>query len=428
MITIKATGDTTLYTAGKYCEEDILVQVPEGGADLPELTNEGTSADLLLGKELIDSNGNVVTGTIPTKTQSDLTVNGAIVSIPSGYYASSATKSVSTATQATPSITVDSSTGLITTTATQTTGYVVGGTKTDTEQLTTQTAKTITPNRNSQIAIEKNVYTIGTVTVEAIPEEFQDVSSVTAGAEDVFVGKKIVSSTGEVVDGTFTIENELTTQDDLITQIQTALQNKASAEPVLQDKTVTPTESSQTVVPDSGYDGLSAVTVNPIPSEYIMPSGTKEITSNGTHDVTEYASVSVSVASGGGDEDLEAVLTEQEASIEELKEILQSKASSGAELNLGTCTVIINVPSKTNYYICRESVSDGAITYNMSKSYTDAPITITSRCDSVMYIVAGTIDGVEVTDGEILRVVSGQGVTYKTPSLNNSIVQITLTA
>ena len=31
MITIKATGDTTIYTAGKYCEEDILVKVPEGG-------------------------------------------------------------------------------------------------------------------------------------------------------------------------------------------------------------------------------------------------------------------------------------------------------------------------------------------------------------------------------------------------------------
>ena len=30
MITINATGDTTLHTAGKYCEEDILVKVPAG--------------------------------------------------------------------------------------------------------------------------------------------------------------------------------------------------------------------------------------------------------------------------------------------------------------------------------------------------------------------------------------------------------------
>lgn len=29
--TVNATGDTTLHTAGKYCEEDILVKVPEAG-------------------------------------------------------------------------------------------------------------------------------------------------------------------------------------------------------------------------------------------------------------------------------------------------------------------------------------------------------------------------------------------------------------
>lgn len=37
--------------------------LPEAGKLLPELTNPGTSADLMEGKELIDSDGNVVTGT-----------------------------------------------------------------------------------------------------------------------------------------------------------------------------------------------------------------------------------------------------------------------------------------------------------------------------------------------------------------------------
>ena len=32
MITINATGDTTLHTAGKYCPEDILVKVPAGSS------------------------------------------------------------------------------------------------------------------------------------------------------------------------------------------------------------------------------------------------------------------------------------------------------------------------------------------------------------------------------------------------------------
>ena len=37
MITINATGDTTLHTAGKYCSEDILVKIP-AGVSLGEIT------------------------------------------------------------------------------------------------------------------------------------------------------------------------------------------------------------------------------------------------------------------------------------------------------------------------------------------------------------------------------------------------------
>ena len=59
-------------------------------------------------------------------------------------------------------------------------------------------------------------------------------------------------------------------------------------------KTATPTKETQTVNPDSGKL-LSSVTVNPIPDDYIIPTGTKNITENGTVDVTSFAEVNVAV-------------------------------------------------------------------------------------------------------------------------------------
>lgn len=81
---------------------------------------------------------------------------------------------------------------------------------------------------------------------------------------DLTEGKQLIDADGNVVTGTFTIDSELTTQDNLISQIQSAVDNlpEAGGEPNLQTKTVTPTTSSQNVTPDSGFDGLSKVTVN----------------------------------------------------------------------------------------------------------------------------------------------------------------------
>lgn len=50
--------------------------LPEAGTDLPELTNEGEAADLMLGKQLIDNEGKVVEGSFTIdneiNTQTDL--------------------------------------------------------------------------------------------------------------------------------------------------------------------------------------------------------------------------------------------------------------------------------------------------------------------------------------------------------------------
>lgn len=63
----------------------------------------------------------------------------------------------------------------------------------------------------------------------------------------------------------------------------------------LQEKEVIPTKNIQNIVADFPFDGLSKVTVNPIPDEYIIPSGEIEINVNGNYNVTDKASAKVNV-------------------------------------------------------------------------------------------------------------------------------------
>lgn len=153
-------------------------------------------------------------------------------------------------------------------------------------------------------AVRNKTGTSGEMTLGEIASSINGISAGTelpeltneGSAADLLLGKELINSDGEVIEGTFTIDSELTMQDDLITQIQTALEGKAAgSEPVLQSKTVSPNRDTQIIKPDSGYNGLDSVTVNPIPLTYVVPSGTTYIKSNGVHSVSGYANANVDV-------------------------------------------------------------------------------------------------------------------------------------
>ena len=120
----------------------------DGGTNTNDATL--TSGTQMLQGITAYSKGTKYTGTIPSKASATVTAN--TVKVPAGYYSTANTKTVVETTVATPAISI-SSDGLITASSAQTAGYVTAKTTTATTQLTTQSAKTITPSSSAQVAV-----------------------------------------------------------------------------------------------------------------------------------------------------------------------------------------------------------------------------------------------------------------------------------
>lgn len=163
------------------------VQIPlatgSGNAEFFDVSDAtlDSNSKLLSGVTAYGGNGTKYTGTIATKTSSNLTVSGATVTAPAGYYATNATKTVASGSATAPasisgtSATVSTGTNTITlsktisVTPSVTAGYVSSGTAGNsnvslTASVTTKAAATITPTISNQ-EIAAGTYLTGKQTI-----------------------------------------------------------------------------------------------------------------------------------------------------------------------------------------------------------------------------------------------------------------------
>lgn len=99
----------------------------------------------------------------------------------------------------------------------------VSDTAGDAEAYKTQ-AKTATPTKKQQsVTPDAGYYALESVTINPIPDAYQDVTPVTAGASDVLVGKIIVDKDGNVIAGTMSNNGALNLSIDGLTTTSVAI-------------------------------------------------------------------------------------------------------------------------------------------------------------------------------------------------------------
>ena len=137
---------------------------------------------------------------------------------------------------------------------------------------------------------EKTINITANNTYAVVPTEGKTLSKVTAvvTVSPTLQSKSVTPSTTQ----------QIVTSDDGYQGLSQVIVYKAPTETI----EITPTKEVQTKQPSGDAVGYSEVTVKPIPDNYIIPSGTLEITGNGTYDVYGKASAVVNVPTSSGAE------------------------------------------------------------------------------------------------------------------------------
>lgn len=147
-------------------------------------------------------------------------------------------------------------------------------------------SKSVTPTKSQQsVAPDSGYYGLSGVTVAAIPEAYQDVSAVTAGAGDVLATKIIVAPDGTVTTGTMPNNGAVSKTLDATSGNQSytvpaGYHNGSGAVGiVLEEKSATPGDSAQDITPTDGKV-LSKVTVGAVPAKYGDTTGDDAVAAN----------------------------------------------------------------------------------------------------------------------------------------------------
>lgn len=161
-------------------------------------------------------------------------------------------------------------------------GFVAGG-----ASGTSLQSKTVSPSESAQtIKADYGYDGLSQVTVNAVSRTYvgsgvtkKSAATYTPGTSDQSI------ASGQYLNGTQTIKGDSNlTAGNIrngvkifnVTGSYAGSSSSGGSSPRLQTKTATPSESTQTISPDSGYDGLSSVTVNAISRTYVGSGVTKK--------------------------------------------------------------------------------------------------------------------------------------------------------
>lgn len=146
--------------------------------------------------------------------------------------------------------------------------------------------KTVIPTKEQQsVTPDAGNYGLSSVTVEPIPDNYQDAHDVSALSTEILAGKKAIgvvpTESGNKITkiiGTMNnngkFERKLTSSVTSV-EIPAGYHNgEGSVSIKTQSKTIEPNESLQTISPDEGFL-FSSVVVNPIPTKYKDTTGAK---------------------------------------------------------------------------------------------------------------------------------------------------------